>query len=894
MSAHYETIQVTNPDWDPEDPYGSDQSITTRVWMFDDGSYLEPSKEGYGIWQSPGGGGFPTAGTKGTDPVTGKPATSDGTKWVADTGTSTPGQIEAGKDGWSFFKYDKNGAAIYKNTDGTYAYSDRTTADPNDAASSGGLGDWWKQLQTDTGLTTPQILGLSGGAAALLAAGMNKPQTQDDINKANNAQREAVKGQMHTPINIENIDDSTRSFDPYGSISVAPVSRTQIAYTGNPTGYDFSTNAASNPSGTVPGMIPPVTKAAAHGGYIQGYADGGYVDSFIPPQHLATGGLPATIQGAGGVTRVVNPDGTIKGDDGQPMTYNGGVMTLDANGNIMVSGQDVGSIVNGRASFGNINLADTQASNNIGGGFAAGSTGSAGLTSPLLPKTVISAAGVQRNVDAQGHVLDENGMPMQYNGQALSVDSIGNVMAGSSQVGQLIDGRVHFGETAPLQTVTGAAGITRRIASDGTILDEQGKPMSYTSTGMTGNLKANPDGTVSQNGVVVGTIINGQVYFGQPPTSQRTVKGAAGVVRQIDPTGQALDENGKPMSWTGGGDFSGTPLIVGENDVVMQGGKQVGYIAQGQIHFGAPPSSGGGNPYVPTTPAPSPAGGSSTVNTLPTAAPMDYSRSLIPFKGDWLHYGEGPEHLFYDKVNPLYGGPGSVYDLSVTGENQKPTVSNETLDYVPPTAPNPSLRPTIPSAGTNAFTSDIAHGQTNPGQMAWWNYNNPNSMVPNASTTGNVTTNYDANGQIIPPTANITGTGQTTSGPQLTPSAANPYWNAKLGTYTPQPSTTPGVAYAQGGPALGGLSALQGQRMQGHIRGPGTGQSDSIPAVLSNGEYVMDADSVAALGDGSTEAGAKALDGMRHAIRKHKRSAPITSIPPKAKAPMAYLKGGKA
>jgi hypothetical protein len=63
--------------------------------------------------------------------------------------------------------------------------------------------------------------------------------------------------------------------------------------------------------------------------------------------------------------------------------------------------------------------------------------------------------------------------------------------------------------------------------------------------------------------------------------------------------------------------------------------------------------------------------------------------------------------------------------------------------------------------------------------------------------------------------------------------------------------------------------------------------------MLSDGEYVFDADTVAALGDGSSKAGAAVLDKMREAIRKHKRSAPVNDIPPKAKSPLAYLKGSK-
>jgi hypothetical protein len=123
-----------------------------------------------------------------------------------------------------------------------------------------------------------------------------------------------------------------------------------------------------------------------------------------------------------------------------------------------------------------------------------------------------------------------------------------------------------------------------------------------------------------------------------------------------------------------------------------------------------------------------------------------------------------------------------------------------------------------------------------------------------------------------------------------------------------------------------------------YAQGRGTGQSDDIPAVLHDGDYVVDADTVAAFGDGSSKAGAgalehfrrsipehhsgggqpipakiadgeyvlpagfvtslgrgsnkqgaKMLDAMREQIRAHKRSAPDTKIPPKAKSPLQYM-----
>ena len=154
--------------------------------------------------------------------------------------------------------------------------------------------------------------------------------------------------------------------------------------------------------------------------------------------------------------------------------------------------------------------------------------------------------------------------------------------------------------------------------------------------------------------------------------------------------------------------------------------------------------------------------------------------------------------------------------------------------------------------------------------------------------------------------------------------------------------------------AKGGLSKYHEAAPEGHhpefitgvtgyyAGGRGTGQSDDIPAMLHNGDYVIDAEAVSALGDGSSKAGndalmkfmhqvphekkiegepvpakiadgevvlpssfvtalghgdnkfgAKMLDAMREELREHKRSAPTSKIPPKAKSPLDYLKMAK-
>lgn len=95
------------------------------------------------------------------------------------------------------------------------------------------------------------------------------------------------------------------------------------------------------------------------------------------------------------------------------------------------------------------------------------------------------------------------------------------------------------------------------------------------------------------------------------------------------------------------------------------------------------------------------------------------------------------------------------------------------------------------------------------------------------------------------------------------------------------------------------MAAMQPQQLahggdvQGLLAGGSPGQADDVNASLSHGEYVVDADTVAALGDGNTEAGAAELDRMREAIRRHKRSAPASKIPPPSKGALAYLKGVK-
>ena len=131
------------------------------------------------------------------------------------------------------------------------------------------------------------------------------------------------------------------------------------------------------------------------------------------------------------------------------------------------------------------------------------------------------------------------------------------------------------------------------------------------------------------------------------------------------------------------------------------------------------------------------------------------------------------------------------------------------------------------------------------------------------------------------------------------PSEGTPEWDKMMSDISQgkeqkfaDPTLTEQPALARGGKAKrkpqGALSQVSRLSL-----GAGDGRSDSIDAKLSDGEYVIDAETVALLGNGSTKAGAAMLDQMRQGIRQQKGKALAKgNFSPNAKSPLAYMKGG--
>jgi hypothetical protein len=84
------------------------------------------------------------------------------------------------------------------------------------------------------------------------------------------------------------------------------------------------------------------------------------------------------------------------------------------------------------------------------------------------------------------------------------------------------------------------------------------------------------------------------------------------------------------------------------------------------------------------------------------------------------------------------------------------------------------------------------------------------------------------------------------------------------------------IGMANGGMAQGGLGGYSAGGNARLLKGPGDGMSDDIPATIANrqparladGEFVVPADVVSHLGNGSTDAGAKHLHSMMDKVRK--------------------------
>jgi hypothetical protein len=223
-----------------------------------------------------------------------------------------------------------------------------------------------------------------------------------------------------------------------------------------------------------------------------------------------------------------------------------------------------------------------------------------------------------------------------------------------------------------------------------------------------------------------------------------------------------------------------------------------------------------------------------------------------------------------------------------------PPVDQGSSDYYPTTNNNSNNSNTNSGSGYWTPTNSV-NNNTSSGSDTYWSAAQTSPYEPN--NVDSIST-YDLN---KPMSNNIFDFGFKDGGmatPLMAEGGEVPHYYTYGTAIDPQQimqnMAQGGKPQPQGGLHVPTVAGRHDYRSGSRVTGDGDGQSDDIPAMLADGEYVFDADTVAQLGNGSTKAGSDLLDRFREEIRSHKRSAPINKIPPPAKSPLAYLKAARS
>jgi hypothetical protein len=210
-----------------------------------------------------------------------------------------------------------------------------------------------------------------------------------------------------------------------------------------------------------------------------------------------------------------------------------------------------------------------------------------------------------------------------------------------------------------------------------------------------------------------------------------------------------------------------------------------------------------------------------------------------------------------------------------TAQSGGPVIANYPTNFTPPPSPaaakpgiaaDPYSNITGPQAGytgPNLYSQVLAMGMpSRDAELPAYNYTplpaGATTRQPSTYSTGNTPATEAARRQAQ--NQRLLDQGATSS--QIR--------SATETMFGPQVTNTPVVKPAVLN--MGGIAALTRggyPRRTGQINGPGTEKSDSIPAMLSDGEFVMTAKAVRGAGKGSRRAGAKKMYALMHQLEKN-------------------------
>lgn len=354
--------------------------------------------------------------------------------------------------------------------------------------------------------------------------------------------------------------------------------------------------------------------------------------------------------------------------------------------------------------------------------------------------------------------------------------------------------------------------------------------------------------------------------------------GAAGA--GLGTLAQGVGEGAVGAGIGAGGRMAGNMLTAGFSPKEALAGGALSGLAAGAMYRPAPPAAPAGSgfragpgPSEGITPPPSSAGALSQPGT---ANFLTGERGMLPGQAPQLVAGEPSAGAVPDAAGTVGGGlqvpssmrPSQAAVQSLAPRTQAPSSPLKTVGQL---AMLSSLAGTRPPAAQQAIQQLSPQQQEyfNRPSIQWdWGKMQNDANMRNMSLAQFMATYWP----------------QVTSGAYNVPGARTPAPAA--GSAAPGMQTAP-VEEPPGGYARGGLGEVA--RL---VRGGGTGREDTINARLSDGEYVIDAETVALLGDGSTKAGAERLDEFRAQVRRHKGKALARGkFSPNAKSLAAYMKG---
>lgn len=230
---------------------------------------------------------------------------------------------------------------------------------------------------------------------------------------------------------------------------------------------------------------------------------------------------------------------------------------------------------------------------------------------------------------------------------------------------------------------------------------------------------------------------------------------------------------------------------------------------------------------------------------------------------------------------------------SVAGGSNVPTVDEITVTG--PAPATPSVTPAPPVVTTVPGLTTPPTGPETPSrvdQIKDWAVNHPELILAMLSAGAGAT--GGGGGKYAVPT----GPGTPGTRESLGPIFGKSLPMSNLAVRQPRDMTgTDWKRYAMGPERSFFTNVPQGLARGGSpfAVGNGDGRSDDIEARLSDGEYVIDAETVALLGNGSSRAGAEKLDRFRVNVRKHKgRDLARGRFSVDAREPESYFAGGRS